>query len=101
MFSNPKDSQGQSIARAVLTRLTKEHKKFNELLDSQRSHCAMMLGQDAGIEVDMVVRYDGELAIITDIYLDPRDINGISIRVESYQDEDKFAVVLSEQVNKK
>ena len=94
------DTKGQSISRAVLTRLTNEHQKFNELLESQRSQCAKMLGEDVGLEVDMVVRYQDELAIITDIYLDPKSINGISVRVESYNDDLKFAVILSEHVVK-
>ena len=98
--TNPDDSKGQSIARAVLSRLTKDTKDFNSLVVAQHVQCATMLGEDIGLEVDMVVKYEGELAIITELYLDPKSKNGISVRVESYTDDLKFAVILSEKVNR-
>ena len=98
--ANHEDSRGQSISKAVIARLAVEHKKFNQVLEEQRNMCATMLAEDVGIELDMVVTYDGELAIITDIYLDPKSTNGVSVRVECYSDDSKYAVIRSEQVTK-
>lgn len=98
MIANYGESKGQQIARSILTRLDKDQKDFNKLIQQQRDLCATMLGQDIGLEVDMVITYDGELAIITDILLDPSNLSGINLRVESYQDDLKFAIVSPSQV---
>ena len=94
------ESHGQSVARQVIARLTREQAAFNKVCDEQRTLVANMLAEDIGFQVDMVVDYDGELAIITDIYLDPRDINGTMFRIECYNDDQKHAVVTSDRVQK-
>ena len=98
MIANYGQSKGQEIAQAVLKRLDAEQKAFDKVVQSQRDLCATMLGHDIGLEIDMVVGYDGELAIITNIILDPSNLSGVSLRVESYSDDLKYAVVSPEQV---
>lgn len=93
-------SRGQSIAMAVMVRLAKEYKQFNDLVEAQKIQAANMLASDIGIEIDQVVKHGGELAIVSEIYLDPRSVHGVSVRVVSYSDDEKCAVVLAEQLTK-
>lgn len=92
------ETKGQNIARALLNRLTREQIEFNKIVEAQKHQCAKMLAADAGIEQSMVAHYGPELVIVSRIFLDPADINGVGLRVECYQDDTKYAVIRSEDL---
>lgn len=68
------------------------------IIEKSEKFMVDMFAKDIGLELDQVVTYSGELAIIDRFIIDEKEPCGFMIELISYLDSDKHAVVTLDQI---
>jgi hypothetical protein len=82
----------------------KRHKAMCEEVEAvilkSRAYMAGMFAHDCGFEIDEVVRYQGELGIITNFILCPEEEEGFRVELQNYMDDTQYAYVSVNAISK-
>lgn len=68
------------------------------IIDKSEHFLAAMLAKDVGLELDQVVRWQGELAIIENFTLDKEQKCGLRLTIVCYHDDELIADVNLEEI---
>lgn len=81
------------MIEATERRHTKMQEEVTHVVHNSREYMAKMFAHDYGFEIDEVVKYQEELAIIAGFILDIREPEGFRVHLVSYMDDLKHAIV--------
>lgn len=91
----------EAIKGIIVTNLIRHEAMRDEveaIIAKSEKFMVTMFAKDIGLELDQVVTYCGELAIIDRFIIDETQQCGFKIEVISYLDADKHAVVTLDQI---